>query len=330
MTSDINKASSRQVTNRIDVKWVNLIPYLTLFLLIIVTGILQPKIFSLNWLGIKTDAVLTLALATIGQTLVLLIGGIDLSLGGVISLTNSLAATKMADNLPSMVGISIAILAMGAFLGAINGIIIVKLRTQPFIATLITWSIYGGIALWVLPTDGGNVPQRFISSLLARPAGIPVSLIIIAVIVALWLYLRRSPFVSSVIALGSNERSAYLLGININLVKIQVYALSGFFAASAGLYRTALVSSGSPTAGNGFILISVAAAVIGGTSLAGGKGSIVGSIIGAFILKLISDLLIFAGISSYWSALFQGLLLIIIIAAVSITELVKRQEEIKR
>ncbi|MCL5070740.1 MAG: ABC transporter permease [Actinobacteria bacterium] len=329
MQVKVNKIKGKTLFDRLNLKWVNLIPYIVLILLIIIIGIIQPNTINLSWLGIKTDATLPLIFATAGQTVVLLTGGIDLSLGGILSLTNSLAAIKMTDNLGSMIGLSIGLLIMGAVLGSINGFIIVKLRIQPFIATLITWSIYGGIALWVLPVEGGNVPKPFINTLLARPANIPLSLIIILALAGLWLYIKNTPFGIYLLALGSSENSGYLNGINNNRIKIAVYALSGLFAACAGLFRTAQVTAGSPLAGNSFILISVAAAVIGGTSLAGGKGSIVGGIIGAFILKLIADLLIFSHISSNWSSLFQGLLLIIIIVFVSAMDLMKRKEEIR-
>lgn len=323
-----NKIKGKSLFDRLNLKWVNLIPYIVLFLLIIIIGIIQPNTLNLSWIGVKADATLPLVLATAGQTLVLLTGGTDLSLGGIICLTNSLSATKMADNLGSMIGLSIALLIMGAILGSINGFIIVKLKVQPFIATLITWSIYGGVALWILPTDGGIVPKAFVNTLLAKPGGIPLSLVLILILGVLWIYIKNTSFGISILALGSSEKSEYLNGVNTNRVKITVYALSGLFAASAGLYRTAQVASGSPTAGNNFILMSIAAAVIGGTSLTGGRGSIIGGIIGAFILKLIADLLIFGGLSSNWTSLFQGLLLITIIVFVSGMDLMKRRGEI--
>ena len=310
-------------------KWGNLIPYVVLITIIITIGFLQPNTVNLEWLGIKTDSILPLALATVGQTLVMLTGGIDLSIGGIICLTNSLEAIKMTNNPINIIMFTIGMLLLGMVLGIINGLIIVKIRLQPFIATLITWSIYGGLALWVLPTDRGNVPKSFINVLLARPGGIPVSLIIILGLMGWWLYLQRVPFGKHILALGSNEKSAYLSGVNVNRVKIMVYAMSGLFAACAGVYRTAQVASGSPTAGNGFILVTVAAVVIGGTSLAGGKGSIIGSIIGACILKFIGDLLVFSGVSSYWAALFQGLSLIIIVAIVSVSEIINNRRKIR-
>ena len=157
------------------------IPYVILIALVVSTSLLQPNILSLDWLGIKTNTILPLALATAGQTLVLFTGGIDLSIGGVISLTNSLEATRMSNSVESMVLFTLGMLVLGLLLGAVNGIIIVRVGLQPFIATLITWSIYGGLALWILPTDRGNVPQGFIDTLLAHPGGIPVSLLLLVV-----------------------------------------------------------------------------------------------------------------------------------------------------
>jgi ribose transport system permease protein len=305
----------------------SVIPYVILLAMIVSTSLLQPNTVSLSWLGIKTDAILPLALATAGQTLVLLTGGIDLSIGGVISLTNSLEATRMSSTVEGIVLFTLGMLALGALLGAVNGIIIVRVGLQPFIATLITWSIYGGLALWILPTDRGNVPQAFINTLLAHPGGIPVSLILLVALGLFWIYLKKTPLGKAILSLGSNAKSSYLSGVNVDRVRLIVYAFSGFFAAAAGVYRTAQVASGSPTAGNNFILLSVSAAVIGGTSLAGGKGSIIGGIIGVCVLKLIGDLLVFSGVSSYWAALFQGLLLIVIIAVVSLGELFRQRRE---
>lgn len=307
--------------------WAAITPYIILFALLVVMFSLQSGLLSMRWIGIKTDQTLALILVATGQTLVLLIGGIDLSVGGIMCVTNSITALYMANNFGSIFGLSLAMLALGAVVGLFNGFVVVKLRLQPFIATFATWSILGGVALWILPTDGGNPPAAFINALLGRVFGeIPVSFIIIVAIILLWLYFKRTYFGMSVFGIGSNEKSAFLNGIKVNKIKIIIYALSSMFAAAAGVYRTALVASGSPKAGGDYILISVAASVIGGTSLAGGKGSVVGAIIGAFILKIIADILVFAHISSYWSSLVQGVLLIVAVAISSIASMAKSRE----
>jgi ribose transport system permease protein len=277
-------------------------------------GILKPGTISLYYLGIKSDAILPLVLMTAAQTMILISGGMDLSIGGIMSLASCIAATQMGDNLISIVSISIVILFLGALAGSINGMLITKAKVQPFIITLASWTVWGGLALLILKTDGGSI-------FLARISGIPVSLVIVILIALLWLYFKNTVFGYAIFALGSNERAAFLNGINVDLAKIKLYSLSGLLASGAGLVYAAQIGTGSPIVGDGFILMSVAAAVIGGTSLAGGRGGIVGSIIGAAILKIISDILVFAGITSYWTPFFQGCLLILSVAIGSISML---------
>jgi ribose transport system permease protein len=305
---------------------VALIPYIVLVALYAVMIGLQPKLLNLSWLGLKTNDALALILVSIAQTIVLLQGGIDLSVGGIVCVTNSIAALYMQDSLGSILLVSFLVLLLGTAIGALNGIAISKTRLQPFIVTLASWSIWGGVAIWILPIDGGSPPRSFVTALTARPGGFAVSLMIIFAFILWWLYFRRTRFGVAIYAVGSSEKAAHLNGINVDRTKIKVYALSGLFAAAAGLYRTAQVASGSPLAGNSFIMTSIVAAVIGGTSLAGGRGGVVGSIVGALILKLITDVLVFVGVSTYWSTLCQGLLLILAVIASSLGTLTKQRE----
>ena len=304
---------------------VSILLFIAIF---IVNFVLQPQPF-VNWLNIKTEASMTLIFCALGQSLVLLIGGIDLSIGGILSLTNCLSALYMVSSFGSILGMSLLTLLIGAVIGLINGLIIVRFNIQPFIVTFANWFIWGGISLLVLPMDGGTPPTEFINSLLGRIGGISASFIIIIILALLWTFIKRTNYGISIYAVGSNEKAAFLNGINVNFIKISVYSISGFLAACAGLFRTAQVASGSPTAGDSFFMLAIAAAVIGGTSLVGGKGGLIGAIFGAVVLKMIADVLQFAGISSYWSALCQGILLIITVAIGSISEIIKiRREEV--
>jgi len=313
------------------------VPYVVLAVMIALTYILMPwaNLLSLDWLGIKTDQSLALMLAATGQSFVMLIKGVDLSIGGVICMSNSISALYMGRFLGGgTFGIIMMILAMalmGFACGSINGFFIVRFRIQPFIATLATWSIWRGLALWILPTDGGDPPNAFIKFMLGRPGSIPMSLIFIFVLLLFWFYLKNTRFGVSIFAVGSNERGAYYNGINVNKTKILVYSMSGMFAALAGVFRTAQVASGSPTAGNEFILLSFCSAVIGGINIAGGKGGILGTVIGAFIMKMLQDVLQFAGVSTYWTALFQGSILITVVTITSINVIMsrKRRMEVK-
>lgn len=313
---------------RLRISLQTVVPYALLIILLIGLFALQPSLFRVSWLERKTDESMTLILVIIGQTLVIMTGGIDLSVGGVISLTNALAATRFGSGGPEMIVWMGIILLIGIVAGAINGYVVAKLRVQPFIATLATWSIWGGLALWVLPTDGGDVPQNLYKLATGNIVGIPKSVLLLIILIISWLIFKRTRLATRIYAVGSSEKAAFLSGANVDRTKIMVYALSGLFAALAGIYRTIQVTSGSPTAGNPFILNSVAAVVIGGTALAGGRGGVLGGIAGAFILKLIADLIQFANVSSYWSVIFQGLMLIAAVTLYSIADYWQRRRRV--
>lgn len=306
--------------------WILLVPYVIFIVITAVIAVLNPGTLGLGWIANKSDAAFSLILVSIGQTLVLLIGGFDLSVGGVICVTNCLSAVYMGDSAGGMLLWSGVCILFGIAVGMFNGFVIGKTSMQPFIVTLATQSVCYGIALLILKVDGGNVSETYTDLFLTRFGEIPLSLILILLLILLWWYVKRTDFGISIYAVGSNEKAARLNGISVLRTKVTVYGLSGFFAALAGLFRTAQVASGSPTAGMDFVMISISAAVIGGTSLLGGTGGLVGTIVGAFVLKGIADLLVFLNVSSYWSSLFQGLLLILAVAISSIAALHRKGE----
>lgn len=295
--------------------WIALIPYVMFIMLTVIMAVINPNTLSMRWLANKSDATLTLILVAIGQTFVLLTGGFDLSVGGIICVANCLSAVYMGQTAVGIILWVVISLIIGMGIGAFNGYMIQKTRIQPFIVTLATQSVCAGAALLILKIDGGTVSSGYIKVLMYRIGDIPVSMILIGALILLWLFIKRTSFGLSVYAIGSNEKAAHLNGINVMKTKVMVYALSGFFAAFSGLFRTAQVASGSPTAGLTFVMTSISAAVIGGTALTGGKGGVVGSIVGAFVIKSIADVLVFLQVSSYWSSLVQGVLLIIAVAA---------------
>jgi ribose transport system permease protein len=266
------------------------------------------------------NQVITLAVAALAQTVVVLAGGIDLSVGSMIGLTNSIAATIM-DPVSSAVGnetvgillTNLIVLAIGGLAGLINGAIIVYGRLQPIVVTLATASIYGGIALYVRPTPGGKVPMSYTEFLTGRVfTYIPVSAVVLAVIIGLvWMPLRRSRLGQSIYAIGGNEYSAFVSGIPVERTKLWAYTLSGLFAAVAALLLTAQTASGDPLGSSLFTLNSIAAVVLGGTPLAGGKGGYAGAVAGAAILSLVLGLLIFWGVPSFYQNAVQGVILIL-------------------
>ena len=302
------------------------VPWLMLVVMLGIYEQVQGGVFTLDELNTETAATLTLLLVAAGQTVVVLLGGIDLSVGGMVSLVTALAATRFGAGGGSMVGWALALLALGAAGGLVNGILISRVRLQPFIVTLATWSIWSGVALWVLPTEGGHIPHGFVDWVNARSGGVASTVWLLAALVLFWLWFRRTRLLLEIRSIGSSESSAFLSGVPTGAVTIAAYVLSGVFAALGGLFLVTQTASGSPTVGNDYILNSVAAVVIGGTSLFGGRGGLGGTIAGAFILTLIGDVIFALDVSSFWTPIISGLLLIVAVLANSLTELYARRQ----
>jgi ribose transport system permease protein len=286
-------------------------PWVVAAILLALYGYLQPAVLELTALGYIAITVLILAVVATGQTIVVLTGGIDLSVGGMMSLGSAILATQMIGN--SIFVWTLATLAIGAALGAGNGLLITYLNIQPFIVTLATWSIISGAALMVLPAAGGEVPVSFTNFLYDSVKGVPVSIILLVALGVLWIWLKRTRVLRRVYAIGSDEEAAFLSGVPIAATKIAAYALCGMFAMAAAVLYTMETSSGDPTSGDTFILASVAAVVIGGTSLFGGRGGAGGTIAGAIVLTLIADVMLAADVSEFWTPIVQGALMILVV-----------------
>ncbi len=277
--------------------------------LFIVYVALQPNVLALSELGTIGIGALVLSTVAVGQTIVILTAGIDLSVGGMMSFGSALMATQMHTS--SIVSWTLAVLAIGAILGAVNGLIITAFAMQPFIVTLATWSILAGAALVILPTAGQLVPTQFAGFIYGGVFGVPIPLVLMIALAAAWLWLKRTRVLRRVYAIGSDEEAAFLSGIPVKRTKVLAYALSGLLAMAAAIVYTMQTSSGDPTSGDPFILTSVAAVVIGGTSLFGGRGGAGGTIAGALILTLIADVMFAVGVSQFWTPLVQGALMIL-------------------
>lgn len=254
-----------------------------------------------------------LALVAMAQTIPVLTGGLDLSVGMVFVLSNCLAATIVNGD-PRMTALGIiGVLIVGLVCGIINGIVIVYGRLQPIIVTLATGAVYFGIALALRPEPGGSVNFEFADFMTTSFFKVPSSVILLlAVVLFIWIPYRRSVLGRAAYAIGSSEHAAYMSGVPINRAKILAYALAGFLASIAGLLLTALTYSGAAKASLGadYTLNSIAAVVIGGTSLFGGAGSAIGSIFGAFIMRTVGDLLIVFDINPVLQPLFVGIVLL--------------------
>jgi ribose transport system permease protein len=291
-----------------------------LVVLVAVYGSMQRGVFTLDELNIDSAAAMTLLLAATGQTIVLLRGGVDLSIGGMISLGTVIAATQFGDSLGSVLLWCAMIIAIGFGAGAINGLLITVLRLQPFLVTLATWSILSGIALLILPTDGGRLPPGWMQFGNGSFLGLSTSVWMLIVLLVFWIWFRRIRLGITIRATGSNEKSAFLSGVSLLRINVITYGLSAAFAAIAALYLTTQTGAGSPTIGKDYILPSVAAAVIGGISLFGGRGGLTGTVIGAFILTIIGNLVFVLSVSSYWQPIVSGVILLIAVLASSLAE----------
>jgi ribose transport system permease protein len=252
-----------------------------------------------------------LVVAATGLTLVIISGGFDLSIGGVVVLANVILATQSGSTVQSgLAAIAIA-LAAGLIVGAINGALVAYLRVQSIAATLGTFIMCSGIALVIMPSPGGSVPN-FISPGLNSAIGglLPVSLIVIAACWVGWLLVRRSRFGVYLFALGSDERAAVQSGIPVARAKFKVYLGAGFLYALAGVMLTAQTASGDPTGSALFMVLVFAAVAIGGTRFGGGRGSAIGSILGAGVLAVLQKMLFAIGVSTFYTGIVQGAVLI--------------------
>ena len=250
-----------------------------------------------------------LVFAALGQALVVLTGGIDLSVGGLMDLTNAVAATQMRDDPGSIVLWSVLILLIGAGAGLLNGLLVAYGRLQPILVTLATLAIFQGLALRVLPQPGGQVPAGLTRTLVNpdRPTG----LLVVAFAALVWFVLRRTRFGIGIYAVGNDRRAARASGVPVPRVIVGTYTASGVLAAAGGLLLAATTTGGDATAGDVFTLTSIAAVVIGGISLFGGRGSGIGAIVGAFVLTLLISVLFFAHIDPLFQSLYEGIFLVL-------------------
>lgn len=262
---------------------------------------------------------------SVGMTMVILTGGIDLSVGSILALSGAVAAGLTRDGVafPSMdlfVGITfwggiLAALLIGAILGMINGVMITTFKVPPFIATLGMLTIARGLTMLYtggFPITGLGKGFEYVGT--GWFLGIPMPVWIALIVVVVFAFvMRHTIFGRHIYAIGGNERASEISGIKVNKVKLLVYTLAGTLAGLAGLLVTARLDSAQPNAGASYELDSIAAVVIGGTSLSGGKGSIVGTIIGALIIGVLNNGLVLLGVSPFWQQVIKG---IVILAAV--------------
>ncbi len=281
----------------------------------VVLSILSPYFLTL---GNFVNVIITMSstgIVAVGMTYVMLSGGIDLSVGSTMALAATVAATFSKEGVP-LAGVILIALGIGIVIGLVNGIAITKLRVPPLITTLAMLSVARGLQLIysraVTVTGlGDDLDSLGRASIL----GIPIPIILLVSIYAIAsISLSRTAFGRSIYAVGGNERAAEIVGIQVNQVKISVYVISAVLAAFGGLILVGRLGSAPTIMGTGLELDVIAAVVIGGTSLAGGKGGVWGTLIGVAILGLIQNTLNLLNVSPYYTQLVQGIVIFVAVA----------------
>jgi erythritol transport system permease protein len=310
--------------------------FFALILIIVVFSLLSPNYFTVANFLTMANHVAIYGLLSVGMLLVILNAGIDLSVGSVLALCGVVAGALMQGVslewagiilYPPVWAVVVITCALGAVVGALNGVLIAYLKVPAFVATLGTLYVARGVAL--LMTNGltynslggrpelGNTGFDWLG--FNRIGGVPIGVIVLAVVaIVCHLVLTRTAFGRWLYASGGNERAAELSGVPTKGVKIAVYVLSGICAAIAGLVLSSQLTSAGPTAGTTYELTAIAAVVIGGAALSGGRGTVGGTMLGAFVIGFLSDGLVIVGVSAYWQTVFTGAVIVLAVLLNSI------------
>jgi erythritol transport system permease protein len=314
--------------------------FIALIAVFVFFGVTTPNFLDVPTLVIVAKHVAVNAILGIGMTFVILTAGIDLSVGSIVGVSGMIAGYLLTRGIaiaplqitifPNAVETILITLAAGAAIGLVNGLLITRLNVAPFIATLGMLYVARGAALLI--SDGStfsnlvgdprfdNTGFPFLGSGLIF--GVPTSIVALIVFAAIAAYAAaRTPFGRHVYAVGGNERAAALSGVKVDWIKISTYMISGFCAAFAGLIVASELVAAHPASGETFELNAIAAAVLGGTSLSGGRGTIAGTLVGAFVIGVLGDGLVMLGVSSFWQMVIKGL---VIIAAVVLDQMQRR------
>lgn len=289
---------------------------IALLVFMVLVSIISPSFFTAdNLLNILRQSSVN-AIIAVGMTFVILTSGIDLSVGSVLALTGALAATLVGMDFNLMVVVTVT-LAAGTALGCLSGLIIAKGGVQPFIATLATMSLLRGATM--VYTDGrpisafgSEVSEVFSMIGTGYLFGIPAPVYLMALVfAAAWYVLNHTRLGRYVYALGGNESATSLSGINVDRIKLAVYGISGALSALAAIIVTSRLGSAQPTAGTSYELDAIAAVVLGGTSLTGGKGRIFGTLVGVLIIGILNNALNLMNVSSYYQLIAKALVILL-------------------
>jgi simple sugar transport system permease protein/ribose transport system permease protein len=313
---------SRQATGEWRYRYVQqkgtLFAALLFILMFIIYVSNHPAGFTPNVVQTAANKATLLAFVAMAQCFVVITAGIDLSVGMILILCNCLASWLVVGT-PLQTGLGVvAVLLTGLACGLLNGLVIIFGRLQPIVTTIATSAIFYGLALLLRPTPGGSVNEDLADTFTSKLFGvIPASLVILALVVlVIWVPFSRSVLGRTAYAVGSAENAAYMSAMPVKRAKLAAYALAGLLSAIGGLYLTFFSYTGEAAfaSGNAYTLYSIAAVVLGGVSLAGGKGSAVGAVFGALAFRTIGDLLFVFDLDPLWQPLFQGVVLMLAVS----------------
>lgn len=298
-----------------------------LAVLILITRNIQPS-YGARGLQSLAISVLPLALAAVAQAVVVIAGGIDLSIGSMMALSSSLSAVLMrGQSEEAAVLVVIGVVLFGLVVGLVNGVLVVLTRVPDIVVTLAMLFVWAGAALLVLRTPGGDSAD-WLGNLILGSVGnewIPKAAVVLFVVVGvIWIPFRRSRLGLSLYAVGSNQVAAFRSGVSIARTKVIAYMLGGLFAAMAGLSITASTGIGQPVPGP-YTLLSVAAVVLGGVSLAGGRGGVLGPIIAVVVLSLIRTDMTFLRWDTNYAVVAQGIILVGVVMVGTLIEARRRR-----
>lgn len=289
-----------------------------------VYGARAPSAFSLTGITDLLDNTIVLAVAAAGLTLVILAGEFDLSGIGVIAITNAVVATISTGRLGSA-GALVAVMVIGAAAGLLNGWLVTTLGLQSLAVTIGTMIASEGVALLILSAPGGEVADAIANGMTGDLGHtIPVAAILIVALLVLWFLFAQTRAGIAIYAVGADENTARLSGIDVRRAKLLAFVLAGLTYGLAGYMLSAETGSGDPRAGDSFLLFMYASVAIGGTSLAGGRGGVFGSVVGAGLLTVMQKMLFALGAAEFYTSVFSGLVMLMALAVSSLSAALSR------
>lgn len=302
--------------------------FIVLVILVVINASIQPNFFNYSTVKSNFMTFTPLILISMAQGIVILSGSLDLSVGAGMSLVTCIMASLLTDSISNVVLVVILGITVAIVLGVFNGIFVGHVGLPPLISTFATNAIFFGFAMTIMPLPGGYVPKFFYRWYRGDVLKIiPVPIFILLIGIGLWILIKRSAVYRYIYAVGGNEEGAYSSGIKVSNIKLIAHVFAGIFLALAAVCLLLATATGDPRAGNSYTLNSIAAVVIGGISLKGGKGSIGGAIVGAIILGLLINIIFFAQVSSLYQGFARGLIIVI---SLSLAVIPKLREESRK